>query len=64
MYIANIWIQSNDLAKYMALIILIDNVTKAIDSGCYFVGLFIDLSNAFDTVHHTFAEAKTLWSAW
>ena len=35
-----------------ALALLVDNITKALDKGDYFIGLFIDLSKAFDTVAH------------
>ena len=41
-----------------ALALLIDNITKALDKGEYFVGLFIDLSKAFDTVNHDILLCK------
>ena len=36
----------------LAITLLLDKITKAIDMGDYFVGIFIDLSKAFDTVNH------------
>jgi retron-type reverse transcriptase len=35
-----------------ALIELIDGITKAIDQGKYTIGIFLDLSKAFDTINH------------
>ena len=35
-----------------AIIELTDNITKAIDEGKYTIGIFLDLSKAFDTVNH------------
>ena len=36
----------------MALILLIDRITKALDKGDSVVGIYLDLSKAFDTVNH------------
>ena len=36
----------------MALITLVDFVTKALDDGEYVIGIFLDFSKAFDTVDH------------
>ena len=36
----------------LAIIELTDKVTKAIDKGEYTLGIFIDLSKAFDTINH------------
>ena len=36
-----------------ALVFLIDNILKALDEGEIVLGVFIDLSKAFDTVNHT-----------
>ena len=36
----------------MALVTLIDKVTEALDKGEYIIGVFLDFSKAFDTVHH------------
>ena len=35
-----------------ALILMVDKIQKAIDSGNYSRGIFIDLCKAFDTVDH------------
>ena len=39
-------------STYMALMILVDNITKCLDDGEYVVGIFIGFSKAFDTVNH------------
>ena len=36
----------------MSLILLIDRITKALDKGDCVVGIYLDLSKAFDTVNH------------
>ena len=35
-----------------AIITLVERVTKALDTGKYIVGVFLDLKKAFDTVDH------------
>ena len=35
-----------------AIIELTDNITKAMDEGKYTIGIFLDLSKAYDTVNH------------
>ena len=35
-----------------AIIELVDKITKAIDQGKYTIGIFLDLSKAFDTINH------------
>ena len=37
----------------MALVILVDKILEAIDSGEIVIGVFLDFSKAFDTVNHT-----------
>ena len=32
---------------------LVDNITKNLDGGNYSIGIFLDLSKAFDTIDHT-----------
>ena len=32
---------------------LVDNISKNIDEGNYSIGIFLDLSKAFDTIDHT-----------
>ena len=40
----------------MALMLLIDKLTKALENGNYVIGLFLDFSKAFDTVNHILLE--------
>ena len=40
-------------STYMAILDLVDTISQEIDSKNYFMGIFIDLSKAFDTIHHT-----------
>lgn len=42
----------------LALIILIDKVTNALENGEYVLGLFLDFSKAFDTVNHAILYQK------
>ena len=35
-----------------AIIELLDKITRAIDKGEYTIGIFLDLSKAFDTINH------------
>ena len=39
-------------ATYMALIVLIEIITEALDKGESVIGIFLDFSQAFDTVDH------------
>ena len=41
-----------DHSTSIALMILVDRITKALSEGQYVVGVFIDFSKAFDTVNH------------
>jgi retron-type reverse transcriptase len=36
----------------LAIIELVDKITQAIDKEEYTIGIFLDLSNAFDTINH------------
>jgi hypothetical protein len=47
-----------------AILELTDKISKAIDEGKYTVGIFLDLSKAFDTVNHEILIKKTstLWN--
>ena len=42
----------NNHSTFMALIILIENLVNALDSGKCAVGIFLDFQKAFDTVDH------------
>ena len=42
----------------LALITLIDKISKALDEGDYVLGVFLDLSKAFDTVSHEILLSK------
>ena len=50
----------------MALMTLVDKITKYLDDGEYVVGIFLDFSKAFDTVNHIILLKKTvdLWYTW
>ena len=39
-------------STYMALIILMDKITKSLENGEFIIGVFLDFSKAFDTVNH------------
>ena len=45
-------------STYMALMSLYDKVSEAIDKNEFCVGIFIDLSKAFDTLHHSILLKK------
>ena len=36
----------------MALMVLMDEISKSLERGEYVVGVFLDFSKAFDTVNH------------
>ena len=36
----------------LSIIELVDKITKVIDKGEYTIGVFLDLSKAFDTINH------------
>ena len=38
---------------YMALMIMVNEITRSLDNGEHVVGIFLDFSRAFDTVNHT-----------
>jgi hypothetical protein len=45
-------------SSYMAIVDMYDKISKAIDEGEYAVGVFVDLSKAFDTLDHNILLAK------
>ena len=47
-----------DHSTYMALMILIDKLIKCMENGEYVIGVFLDLSTAFDTVDHSILLRK------
>ena len=44
----------------MAILSITDKIQKAIDSGMYACGIFLDLSKAFDTVNYKLLLQKTI----
>ena len=47
-----------EYSTHLALTMLVDEITAALDNKEYFVGIFIDLSKAFDTVNHNIMLSK------
>jgi len=45
-------------STFLALLYLYDKITAAVDERKYTVGLFLNLSKAFDTVHHSILLGK------
>ena len=43
----------------MALMTLVDNISKSIDDGMYTLGVFLDFSKAFDCLNHDILFKKT-----
>ena len=47
-------------SSYMALMIMVNEITRSIDKSEHVVGIFLDFSKAFDTVNHTVLLKKYL----
>ena len=45
-------------STHMALIVLVDKISEALEKGDCVVGIFLDFSKAFDTVDHTILLQK------
>ena len=45
-------------SSYMALMVLIDKITHALESGKHVIGIFLDFSKAFATVDHAILLGK------
>ena len=48
----------------LAIIELVDKIAKGIDQGKYTLGIFLDLSKAFDTINHKILIKKLEHYAW
>jgi len=47
---------------YMAVIDMVDKISNAMDYNQFSVGIFVDLSKAFDTLNHTILLQKIILS--
>ena len=45
-------------STHMALIVLLDRISEALDTGACVIGVFLDSSRAFDTVDHSILLTK------
>ena len=44
--------RKNKHSTYMALMILVDKITKSLENGEFVIGIFLNFLKAFDTVNH------------
>ena len=45
----------------LAVCYFIEKVSTSIDKGYHTIGMFLDLSKAFDTINHDILRARFLW---
>ena len=45
-------------STYMAVLDFVNDISRAIDNGMYTIGIFMDLSKAFDTIDHNILLSK------
>ena len=45
-------------STFLALMDLVDSISKDIDEGNHSIGICLDLSKAFDTIDHTIREGR------
>ena len=45
-------------SSYMTLIVIVDKLIKSNDNGENVIGVFLEFSKAFDTVHHDILLSK------
>ena len=50
-------------STYMALIVILDKISAALDNGDYVTGVFLDFSMAFDTVDHNYYFKNLIFMA-